>query len=97
MVVGGAGLAAKFSVAIFAHVAPEALARAAGLAHAALEQLLHEESTLVGDDLLAPAVAVEDFVAVLVDNAGDEHRVVVHAVVGHGAIGIGHFQQGDVA
>ena len=97
VVVRGSCLAAKLGVADIANVSPEGLGGAAGFAHAALEELLHEESALGGNNLLAAFTAVIDFLAVLVYHAGNEDGAVVLAIVGYRTVGVDQFQQLDVA
>jgi len=96
MVVGSSGFAAKLSVAELPHIAPKTLAGATGFFHTALQELLHEECTLVRNHLLCLNAVGIDLAAVFVDNSCHQDRLMMHTVVGNGAIGVGHFQERDI-
>ena len=58
--------------------------------------MLHQEGCLVGHGLLRIVVTHKDLVAILVNNLGDDDRVVVHTIIGNSAVGIHHLEQIDV-
>ena len=84
MVVRGSCLAAKLGVADIANVSPEGLGGAAGFAHAALEELLHEESALGGNNLLA--AFTEDINIILAYCIENLNICAVHCAEGNGAV-----------
>ena len=81
MVVGRTRLSAKFGVTVVAYISPEALRSTAWLSHTALEQLLHQEGTLVRNHLLLSGRTFIYHLAVVIDNLGNQYRVVVLTIV----------------
>ena len=96
VVVGCACLAAEVSVGCGVDVAPQALRCAARLAHSAHEQLLHEESAFIWDNLFCFGFCSVHLVTFLIDNPCYKYWADVLAVVGYGAVCVDHFKQVDV-
>ena len=89
MIIRCTGLTSKVSITEVSDVTPQAHARTARLSHTTLQQLLHEKGALVGYDLLGLTLVKVNLVAVLVNNVRHKYGLMMHAVVGHGAVGIG--------
>ena len=97
MVVGCTRLSAEFSVTVVAHIAPKALRCTARLLHTALQQLLHQEGTLVRNHLLFCRRTFVYHLSVVVHNLGYQYWVVVLTIVCNGTVGTGHLQQVHIA
>ena len=78
-------------------VAHESHEARAGAAHAALEQLLHEEGGAIRNGLLPLGGGFVDDIAIAILNTGHEHWIEVLTIVHGGAIGIDHLEQIDIA
>ena len=90
MVVGSTCLATKLGVTGTAYIAPKTLGGTTWFTHTALQELLHQEGTLIWDYLLLCAWAFVYHLAIMVHNLGYQNWVVVLTIVSDGAVGASH-------